>query len=161
EDAQIIEGKGKQIPRGTKTSLRALLKRGLVRQVPFLQPFREQQAFTAMLRLTPDQGKVEKFLAGQGRKKPAQAVTLMRLQGSEDASLSAMEIKALGQVSDATVKALVTAGLHEPVEEGDVEKLKPPTPNEHQQKAIDAIGELISGHEFGRFLLYGITGSGK
>lgn len=161
EEEPVVEGKGKSIPRGTKTSLRALAKRGLVRGVPFLQPFREQNRFAGMLRLTSDGARVERFLAGEGKKKPAQAVTVMRLQGAEDASFSAQEIKALGQVSDATVKALVSAGLLETVDAAEVEKPKIPMPNADQAAAIEAVGSAVRGRLAEKFLLYGVTGSGK
>lgn len=161
EDAPVIEGKGKQVPRGTKSCLRALQKRGLVRAVPFWQPFREQSKVAGLLKLTSDQKAVEDFLLKSAAKKPAQAVTLMRLQGSEEASFSFDEIKALGQVSDATVKSLVSAGLLERVEDETQEPFRAPTPNEAQAKAMAAISAAVKGSEARRFLLFGVTGSGK
>lgn len=161
EESPIVESKKKPVHRGTAATLRALQKRGLVKQSPFVQPFSERSQVTGLLRLTPDRAQVEKFLSNQGKKKPAQAVTLMRLQGSEDASFSPQEIKALGQVSDATIKSLVTAGLLVQVEEDENEAFVAPQPNLHQQSAIDSISDSITSNQNETFLLYGITGSGK
>lgn len=161
EEGPITDGKGKRLNRQTSAVLRALLKRGLVKQRPYVQPFAERNRLQGSLRLTSDTDRVEKFLRTSGRRKPAQAVTIMRLQGSESASFTAQEIKLLGQVSDATLKSLVAEGLLEDVAETEQERQRAPKANEAQQRAIDAIVNSIEKGEDTAFLLYGVTGSGK
>ena len=157
----IRETKAKPVPKGTKSSLRALVRRDIVQSFPIIVPFAPKKSATETLRLTPDHGAVENFLAGPGKKRPAQAVTLMRLQGSESASFTAQEIKALGQVSDATVAALTEAGLLVRTTAQTEPAQLPPTPNAAQQAAIDQVAEAVLAREPKDFLLYGITGSGK
>ncbi len=157
----ITERKGKPVAATVKTALKSLVQKGLAEVASQLRPITSREASGAQYHLTSDRKKIEQFLASQGKKKPAQAVTLMRLQGSETASFSVQEIKALGQVSDATVKALVTAGLLEPVAEGHLALKTPPTPNPAQASAIQAISGSIEGNRAQKFLLYGVTGSGK
>jgi primosomal protein N' (replication factor Y) len=49
----------------------------------------------------------------------------------------------------------------ERVEEAEIERSSPPNPNPDQQKAITAICGAVQEGRFERFLLYGVTGSGK
>lgn len=161
QEGPIRDTKAKPLPQGTKSTIRALVRRGLVSASVAVIPYAQRSSHTESLRLTSDQSAVEAFLAGPGKKRPAQAVTLMRMQGSENASFTGQEIKALGQVSDATVQALVTAGLLVRSDESEATAQTPPVPNQAQQAAIDGISQAISSREFERFLLYGITGSGK
>lgn len=157
----ITEGKGKPLEKHVKSTLRALVARGLVERTIVLNPLSERQKLSGLLRLTQDEQKVERFLSREGKKRPAQAMTLMRLQGSESASFSIQEIKALGGVTDQTIKSLMSAGLLETVERDDSVRRTPPPPNSYQQKAIEAISEAIKAHREEGFLLYGVTGSGK
>ncbi len=161
EEGAIIDAKGKRLNRATAATLRALLKRGLVTQTPNVQQFAERNRLHNLLRLTSDREKVEHFLRTSGKKKPAQAVTLMRLQGSESASFSSQEVKALGQVSDATIKSLVTAGLLESVDADELPKQVAPNPNSAQEHAISKISDSILNGRSDDYLLYGVTGSGK
>lgn len=158
---RIVEKKGKSIPQGTKSTLRALIRRGLVEQKLAVEPVSERLKQSQTYRLTPDQEKIDKFLIKAGKKKPAQAITVMRLQGSEAASFTIDELKALSQVSVQTINALVTSGLLIEVEPKDIPRSKPPKLNEEQQVTCDTIKKSIDLGEFHRFLLYGITGSGK
>ena len=157
----IQEGKGKHIPRGTKSALRALVKKGLVEQVVAVTPFSERSKPKGHLRLNPDRNLIDKFLKGPGKRKPAQAITLMRLQGSESASFSVDELKSIGQVSEATINALVQSNLLVETAEQVASSAQIPTPNSHQQTAIDTISAAIREHSDANMLLYGITGSGK
>lgn len=161
ESGPITERKGKPLSEGAIRTLRSLQRRGLVETVVSLIPLAERHRISGSLRLTPDSRKVDAFLTGPGRRRPAQAITLMRLQGSESASFTAQEIKSLGGVTDQTIKALIEAKLLEPVVGPDPETASIPTPNPHQAAAISAIQEAISVRKPDRFLLYGITGSGK
>ena len=161
EQGSAVDSKANPLPDGSKKSLRALEKKGLVVQTTALSRRMERQRLTGLYRLTPDRNKVEAFLTGPGKKRPAQAVTLMRLHGSESASFSVQEIKSLGQVTDQTIKALVQAGLLEAASEEEGPHKRLPTPNPDQQTAIDAIATAVSGQSYEEFLLFGVTGSGK
>jgi primosomal protein N' (replication factor Y) len=105
---------------------------------------------------------VDQFLANEGKKKPAQALTLMRLQLADaGAALTPAEIKAMAGVTDSTIKALLDAALLEKAETGMGAMAKPPVPNPFQQIAIDSIADSVHTKEHRAFLLFGVTGSGK
>ncbi|HXH60146.1 MAG TPA: primosomal protein N' [Fimbriimonadaceae bacterium] len=157
----INDTKSRPVARGARSALNALERRGLAARTLLVAPTTDRNKPNALFRLTQDSMKIEKFLSGAGKKRPAQMVTVMRLQGSETASFTMKEIKALSEVSDSTVRALVTQGLLEPVEEEQIERTVPPVPNPAQQKAIDALTKAIEERKGERFLLYGVTGSGK
>jgi primosomal protein N' (replication factor Y) len=157
----ILEQKGKKLPASTTRSLRLLRGKGLVTQALRVAPFTERRSSEPMLRLTPDAEKVEEFLKKEGRRRPAQALTLMRLQGSTQAQLTSAEVRALAGVTETTVKALLDAKLLERVDEHAPSLRRPPQPNPAQQLAIDAIVEAVRAREPEAYLLFGVTGSGK
>lgn len=147
---------------GTERALKTLVSRGYVEQYLRLKPFQHKKSSDAIYRLTGDTDKVEAFLRNEGKKKPAQAVAIMQIQEADGSALSSAEIRAMASVTETTVKALIKAELLEEVTEGAVRVIKqPPTPNPHQQVAIDAICHAIEHHQPKPFLLFGITGSGK
>ncbi len=148
-------------PAATK-ALNALRARGLVRQTLRLRLPAERKKRGDLWTLTTEAGRVEAFLRGEGRRKPAQAVALMALQGEARAALALGEIRALAGVTETTVKALVEAGLVvavEPTERRAAEAA--PEPNDAQRVAIDAIVDAVRAPRPHGFLLYGVTGSGK
>lgn len=158
----IRETPSKKLPAASRKALKLLAGKGLVRQSMQIAPFSERRKSVGLLRLSGDAAKVERFLADEGKKKPAQALTLMRLQlADEGAALAAGEIKAMAGVTDSTIKALVDAGLLEKAEAGVRSMAKPPTPNRFQQLAIDSVVESIHTGAYRAFLLFGVTGSGK
>lgn len=157
----LIEGKGKPIPEPIKRALKLLRAKGLVEQTLSLAPTSERRKTEALLSLTGDADQVENFLKKEGRKKPAQALTIMRLQTAERSMLTTAEIKAMAGVTETTVKALLDAGLLQTVSGDPGAQRTPPKPNRYQQLAIDAVHESIAAHEAKAFLLYGVTGSGK
>lgn len=157
----ILEQKGKKLPASTTRSLRLLRGKGLVTQALRVAPFAERRSAEPMLRLTPDADRVEEFLKKDGRRRPAQALTLMRLQGSTQAQLTSAEVRALAGVTETTVKALLDAKLLERVDEHAPLLKRPPMPNPAQQLAIDAIVEAVRAKEARSYLLFGVTGSGK
>lgn len=161
EQGKIVDSKQNPVADGPKKSLRALERKGLVAQSTALVQQIERHRLTGLYRLNGDQSKVEAFLTGPGKKKPAQAITLMRLQGSESVSFTVQEIKTLGAVTDQTIKALIQAGLLEEAEAGAVGVRPQPTPNEDQQNAIDQISAAVAADSHKEFLLFGVTGSGK
>lgn len=161
EQDGLTDHKGKKLPPATLRALKLLRSKGLVKQVLRVQPYAEKRKAAAMLRLTPDTAKVDEFLTKGGRKKPAQALTLMHLQEAERAQLTAAELRAMSGVTESTIKALLDAGLLERVDEDEPNLVKPPTPNPAQRLAIEAVCEAIEKSEPSAFLLFGVTGSGK
>ncbi|HRI43948.1 MAG TPA: primosomal protein N' [Fimbriimonadaceae bacterium] len=158
---RLSESKGETLDPGAKKALQHLRAKGLVSVSLTLDLEAEKRRLTGLVRLTSDEEKIERFLATEAKKKPAQAITVMRLQGAEGAILTVQEIKALGDVTDQTVKALLTAGLLERVEGEVAARKDAPKPNPQQAAAISAVAEAIRGNRFEPFLLYGVTGSGK
>lgn len=160
-ESPIEDTKANPVARGAKSALGALERRGLALREQVVAPLVEKQKISGLLRLCRDEKRVEAFVTGAGVKKPAQLVTVMRLQGAEAAQFTVQEVKALGGVSDSTVKSLVDQGLLERIEEGEIERAAPPIPNADQQRAIDCITDSVKASRNERYLLYGVTGSGK
>lgn len=159
----------KKLPDGIKRALKALVKAGLAQQVLKIRPTPSARKGEVTYALTPDSLKVEKFLSQEGKRKPAQAVVVMQLsQAVSDPSqaqrsrFTLSEIRAMAGVTETTVKALVSGSLLIPMEESEAPKgSQPPTPNEYQKIAIDAITEAVRERKLRPFLLFGVTGSGK
>ncbi len=159
----IFDRPGSRLDANAKRALKLLKQKGLVTEETRLIPFQERRAAELLLRLCPDSARVEAFLKSEAKKKPAQALTLMQLQATENGrgALGMAEIKALAGVTETTVKALIQQGLlvaHRPADEPT-----PPShqPNPFQKLAIDAVVEAIHVGENRNFLLFGVTGSGK
>lgn len=157
----LTEAKSKKLPPATLRALKALRAKGIVDHSLDLAPFEERKGGEQLLRLSADDDKIEGFLRDEGRKKPAQALTLMRLQTAERSSFSPGEIKGMAGVTDATLKALVEAGLLERTAATAKPSGKPPEPNPYQALAIDAVVDAVTANSAKAFLLFGITGSGK
>ena len=157
----IVHQKGKPIEAGMQKALRLLTKRGVVSQSLRVMPVSESKKGDALLQLSPDTERIETFLNQEGKKKPAQAITLMRLQVAESARLTSSEIKALAGVTESTINALLNASLLVRYDPDASAPSVPPKPNPSQQLAIDAITEAVRAKEYKSFLLFGVTGSGK
>ena len=127
----LTETKTKRLPSATARVLRLLEMKGLVVQVREAVPLPAPKAEQGLLRLSTDSDRIEDFLKREGKKKPAQALTLMRLQTAGQPALSRDEIKALCGVTDQTLKALVTAGFLDSFMDAVRERKTPPTPNPH------------------------------
>lgn len=150
-----------RIPAAQLKVLGQLAAKGLVARSIQVQPFQERKSRKDFLALSPDHEAVEKFLEEQGAKKPAQTLTLMRLQGAENSFFSIGEIKALAGVTETTVKSLVAAGLLHAVDPTEKRTPKLPKPNRYQQLAIDSVSRSIQAANAETYLLFGVTGSGK
>ncbi|MCC7230829.1 MAG: primosomal protein N' [Fimbriimonadaceae bacterium] len=155
------ETPNRRIPAPILKGLKMLQAKGVVRSSMRVQPFQERRKSRNYLCLTSDSVALETFITAQGRKRPAQVLTLMRLQGSEHASLSIPEIKAMAGVTETTITALVDAGLLLPVNPDEHPPGKAPKANRYQQLAIDAVVDSIRQGLAKEFLLFGVTGSGK
>ncbi len=161
ESGEMVDTKAKPLLRGVKSSLRALERRGLVARSVMLKPS-QRKAQVRRLKLIEDDTRIERFLSGKGKRRPAQSLTVMRLHGSGGVSFTAQEIRALSGVTDSTIRSLVDEGLLvEVVDEGPRAVASPPKPNEVQTKAIKAISSSIESRNGDEFLLFGVTGSGK
>ncbi len=156
----IVETKAKPLPPQSLRALRTLRQKGVVSRSLRVALAAEKRK-TETLQLTGDDAIIEAFLRGEGKRKPAQALTIMRLQTADHAQLTAIEIKALAGVTDATIRALVDAKLLVPVDPDLARISQPPTANRWQQLAIDSIGDAVVTNRPQGFLLFGVTGSGK
>lgn len=160
-ESGIVDTKSRPLTLGAKRTLHALERKGLAQRTAVVTPFEERAKKDGLYHLTTDEAKIEQFLIGPGAKKPAQSLTLMRMQGSEAASFTVQEIKILGGVSEVSVKSLIEQGLLIPLTEEPSVHSRPPTPNAHQSRAIEAVCGPIKDKKATQFLLYGVTGSGK
>lgn len=157
----IAASKASTLAPSFERALKALRAKGIVKQTLAVMATAERRRTTGLFRLTSDEQKVEKFLRDQGRKKPAQALTLMRLQSVDHRALSIDEIRALGSVSDSIIKSLLGTGLIDEVQPEHVSGRVPPEPTSEQGEAIETISNSIRTKRADPYLLYGITGSGK
>ncbi len=157
----LLQGKERRFRAPTLKALRALRAKGIVRQSQELaepDPARKGQA---LLRLAPDEVKVETFLKKHAKRRPAQALTVARLRELEHPALTPADIKALCGITDQTLRALTEGGLLEDVDLDREPVARPPEPNERQRLAIEAILDPLRKREHREFLLFGVTGSGK
>lgn len=158
---KLLKSKSRPIPEPIEKALKVLRGKGLVTQSLSVSPLPEKRKQDVLLTLTSDTDRVERFLQKEGRKRPAQALTLMRLQSAERSMLTHSEIKAMAGVTETTIRALIDQDLLSPVA-GDPKPLKtPPEPNRYQQLAIDAVADAVKDRSAQNFLLFGVTGSGK
>jgi len=157
----LVQKPTSKLPKQTIRALKLLRGKGVVEERLQLMPIDEKPQSSELLRLAPDAERLERFLKKDGKRKPAQALTIMRLQSGEAVPLTTSEIKALSGVTDSTLKAMVEAGLLERVAQASLMPVAPPTPNPSQQTAIDEIVKAIDAKRFQSFLLHGVTGSGK
>ncbi|MBL8060112.1 MAG: primosomal protein N' [Chthonomonas sp.] len=160
-DGQLIGTKSKPIAAAALRALRQLRQKGYVQEALTIKPHHERDTLPEGLKLTNDEGRVEAFLISEGRKKPAQALTLIRLQGSEGIRLTPQEIKALSGVTDQTLKALLKAKLLDAAPDEAIAPYHAPTLSTQQAKAVQRISDSISSGSQEQFLLFGVTGSGK
>jgi len=161
QNGVILERPGRKLPPSTVRVLKVLRQKGVVEQTLHLQPLGEKKDDVELFQISSDKEKVESFLKKEGKKKPAQAMTLMRLQTAEPTPLSAVEIKALSGVTDTTLKAMVNGGLLDRIDQIALVPREPPVPNGEQSVAIKALTQSVAKREFASFLLFGVTGSGK
>lgn len=158
---EIVESKEKPLTASVKRALKLLRGKGLVAANLRLEVGVERHRLKGLLRLTRDGAAVEHFLDREGKKKPAQAMALIRLQGAGEVPFSAQELKALCSATDQTIKALIASGLVEQLESAPEQYAAPPRPNAHQREAIEAIVAEVTARRPQGFLLFGVTGSGK
>ncbi len=148
-----------RVKSGRRSAARALIRMGILETVSYLPE--ERRTREKLLRLA-DADSVSWFIAENLKKKPAQAACLQRLAGTQKAALTAAEISETTGASSQTIKDLFDAGMLLAAE-----KPAPPMdsgPNRltsEQKNAIEAITRSIRSGEGKKFLLFGVTGSGK
>lgn len=157
----LLAGRGKRLKPGTDKVLKALRAKGIIAHTLELGYESKAGGPAKLLKLSGDAKLLDGFLSSQAKRKPAQALVLLRLSELDSPALTAADIKSLCGVTDATIKSLLDAGLVEPLQEESARKRRPPVPNAHQKLAIEAILEPLQAHRFHEFLLFGVTGSGK
>lgn len=157
----LIVNKSKPLAPSALRAMRALKQKGFVVESYAYAPGAIRHALPEALRLTPDIARAEAYLASAGKKRPAQAVTLMRLLDAPNAVLSSQEIKALCGVSESTVAALYKLGLIVEVESGKAALEVAPTPTSEQMAAAEQLIGAVQDKLAESFLLFGVTGSGK
>lgn len=140
-----------------KTGIRSLIKAGLLaKEVEMAQ---DKSPRAAMLRLG-DPDEVERFIAS-AKKKPAQAACLITLQSESRVAFTPGEIRALANTTDAIINKLVEAGMLIEVEEDTSSTRSAPKLTDEQLTAANEIGDSLRQSAGRRFLLFGVTGSGK
>lgn len=142
-------------------TLKKMNQNGWVEKRLILKGGQEKNIQEETYTLTHDHESVEKFLKTYAKKKPAQAYTLMRLQGSEKVAFSLKELRMLTQATPQSLKSLIQSNLLVPYSKNSLNTSDLPILNSAQDQAINIISDAIKKSELKTFLLYGITGSGK
>ena len=155
----VSERKLVAVKNASKDAIRALIKKGVLEKSAKLTEERFRQTEFYQI---GDPASVDIFLAEEGSKKPAQAACLLQLQNSPYARLTYGELKALTSASEQTITHLVQSGLLvKTLAEKEYPKLPKHKLNKQQDKAFKDIVQSVNKRQFDRFLLFGITGSGK
>lgn len=160
QEAPLTDRKDSPLPPRYKSALHSLEKSGIVRRELELDLPQEKRGAPSY-HLTEDREKVERFLTGLGRKRPAQAMAVVALLGSDHATFTQSELRLLTGVTDRTLKALIAAELIVEATPESTPAHPAPEPNEGQATAIAAIEQAMEHRDASGFLLFGITGSGK
>ncbi|MDX2064477.1 MAG: primosomal protein N' [Fimbriimonadaceae bacterium] len=162
-DRVYREKVGVKTEAGVLKILKALRRDGVLRSKLELAPFQDRRVTERMYRLCPSTEQIDRFVRDHGKKRPAQVLTVMRLQSAPSLVLSAGEIRAMAGVTDTTVRAVIDAGVLVEVESDalEAERQAPPELNAAQALAFEAVRESIVRQVGERYLLFGVTGSGK
>jgi primosomal protein N' (replication factor Y) len=161
ERGTLYEGGGSTMAGPLSRALRALARDGHAERGLEFRRWAEQRAGGSPIALSPDSDAIESFLAGAGRKRPAQAIALIRLQGLGTRSFTHREARALAGVSDQTVQSLLDSGLLVPAGDGHAAPDPAPGLNPEQAAAVAEVSKAVTERRHEAFLLFGVTGSGK
>lgn len=163
EYAALKEAVGRDI----QPQIRAMVKDGtLCREYRQTSTVRDKKQRCVRLTVTHEEAmqEAERLM----RRAPVQATMLEYLAGEE--YLAVTELTEMSGGTSATVSALCKKGLAEffetvvyrdPFKNRLFEKTEKMTPTPEQKKAIDAINASIKNSDGKRYLLHGVTGSGK
>jgi primosomal protein N' (replication factor Y) len=141
-----------------KTVVAGLVRRGLLERSVEL-PLERRAARKSLV--LGDEVAADRFLEREAKRKPAQAACLLALREAPRVGLSPAEIAALGGVTDSVVARLVESGLLVDAPPAEATAENPKTLTEEQARAVAAITEALKGRSATKFLLHGVTGSGK
>ncbi len=144
---------------GKRSAARALVRAGALEERVFLTP--EQKRRARLLELASHEH-VDEFVSHYAKRRPAQVACLVQLRAANAAQFTADEIARHTESTPATVAELIDAGLlikarTKAPETGDAPKSLTP----EQQRAVDALRKSVISQDGNRFLLFGVTGSGK
>ncbi len=142
------------------SALKALLAKGAVSRVVTIPAERRTRPSGVGI---ADVSEARAFIGSEASQKPAQVQCLAALLDAPRTSLTLAETAVLAGVSEATVRALLDAGLLVALSEDQVEKtdVVGHSLNRDQAAAVSRICEALKSRLGGKFLLFGITGSGK
>jgi len=149
------------LERREREALRHLKGKGLASDQMVLTQPAERQKLPSRVQLTSDELRIDRFLTNEAHRKPAQAFALSQLQSLGRGFLNSQDVAALGEITEATLRALLKAGLLEPSPDWGETGPGAPHPNPDQAQAIQSIRTAIESRQPARFLLHGVTGSGK
>jgi primosomal protein N' (replication factor Y) len=136
----------------------SLVKKGLLRKAVELPP--EKRRGPKVIKLG-EATAVHGFLEKESKRKPAQAALLLALKDAPGAQFTPGEAVALAGVTESVVGKLLEAGLLVEAQTEPVRSHEPKPPTPDQAVAIKAIGQSVRSGAGERFLLHGVTGSGK
>lgn len=143
-----------------RTAVAALVKRGLLEKRVELAS--ERKKTTRALALSSAE-RAEEFLHKDAGKHPAQSAVLAAMLDTPRATINAPELASLAGVTESSVSKLVEAGLLVEVAPKEAEKIEeaPRKLTSEQAAAASRVCQVIAKREHAKFLLHGVTGSGK
>ncbi|MDQ2985753.1 MAG: primosomal protein N' [Armatimonadota bacterium] len=157
---RISEKALKAVPGYSATALKALVAKDAVRKLVGLSIERKRGPTILIL---GDEIAARRFIYDEAKRKPAQAQCLAVLLEAPRVGLTVSETAVVAGVSDATVKALMDSNLliaapnaGEPRRDTENHQL-----NADQAAAVGQINKALKAGRHKRFLLFGVTGSGK
>lgn len=142
-----------------KSAVKALLAKGALQRVVGIPAAKKR---TPSVVVTDEADARERLLSFEFKRLPAQAQCLSVLLEAPRTGLTSSEAAALAGVSEATVRALLDSGILSPAPKEDEPLVAPRHRlNEGQRLAVEALSVALRAGSGGKFLLFGITGSGK
>lgn len=157
----LLESRAKPVDTSMRRALRLLRAKGILSSSLRLVEAKERHRLSGSFRLTSDDAAIKGFLGSEGKNRPAQALTVMRLQDAAGCSFTAQEIKALCGVTDSVIRSLLASDLLLRDEAVTPVHAQLPKLSVDQAGALEPISKAIAARSHRAFLLYGVTGSGK
>jgi len=144
----------------TTSALKALIRKGSVRRVVSIPAERAKGPSEIVL---ADDRTARAFVQAEAKLRPAQVQCLAALIEAPRTGLTVAETAVLAGVSEGTVRALIDAGLLGPARQKQEQTSGTlgHNLNSDQAAASDRLAQALKSNAGGKFLLFGITGSGK
>jgi primosomal protein N' (replication factor Y) len=140
-----------------RSAVSALLKKGILDRTSYLPPERKKKLGAYVLASGPA---VQKFVETQ-RRKPAQIACIEVLREAPPIGMTSAEIAALTGVTSSTVDRLIEAGILIEAKHESTVRAAPKKLTSEQSVAFDRIAASLREGKGTKFLLHGVTGSGK